>query len=210
MHPGATMTVHVAGAVVNAYQPAGGEPRDRFTVAATAVNGTTPAVPSIRPAVGGILVIAPARLASLLLRVPDGVTLAIESRQGDVNVTGVSGPVRIALVQGDVRVFLQRSYAQARVGQGNVKIAMGATAWPGTLRLSTQRGDVELSVQETAPFAVHLHTGDGTLFTDFNLRGTSRGTSETIDGVVNRGSVQRIDVQTAKGSIRLLRLHAQP
>ncbi|MBV8148364.1 MAG: DUF4097 family beta strand repeat protein [Candidatus Eremiobacteraeota bacterium] len=210
LKPGHTMTVRVGNAPINAFSPAAAEPRNRFTVAATALRGTTPAVPSIRPAYGGIVVLAPAKLASLLLRVPDGVTLAIESRQGDVNVTDVSGPVQVALAQGDVRIFLQKSYAQARVGQGNISIAMGATQWPGTLRISTQRGDVEVSLGDAAAFTVHLHTGDGTLFTDFNLLGSSQGASETIDGAVNRGGGQRIEIQTGKGSIRLLRLHAQP
>jgi hypothetical protein len=210
LRPGHTMTLRVANATVNAFAPAYGEPRDRFTIAATAFRGTTPPVPSVRPAVGGILVLAPGKLASLLVRVPDGVTLAIDSRQGDVNVTDVSGPVQVALARGDARIFLQKSYAQARVGEGNVRIAMGASQWPGTLRISTQRGDVELSVQDTAAFTVHLHTADGTLFTDFNLRGSSQGAAETIDGVVNRGGAQRIEVDTGNGSIRLLRLHAQP
>jgi hypothetical protein len=211
MRPGATMTVRVGNAPVNAYQPAVGEPRNRFTVSAAALRGTTPPVPSIRPAHGGILVLAPGRLASLLLRVPDGVNLAIDSRQGVVNVTDVAGPVSVTLGQGDVNVFLPRSYAQARVlGQGSVQIAMGATQWPGTLRISTQRGDVKLSVEDTAAFTVRLHTDDGSLFTDFDLRGSAQGPAETIDGAVNRGGPQRIEIQTGKGSIRLLRLHAQP
>jgi hypothetical protein len=205
------MTVRVDNAPVNAYQPAAGEPRTRWTVSATALRGTTPPVPSIRPAHGGILVLAPGQLASLLLRVPDDVALAVQSRQGDVNATGVGGPVNVTLGRGNVDLFLPRSYAQARVlGDGSVQIAMGATQWPGTLRISTQRGDVKLSVQEAAAFTVHLHTDDGTLFTDFNLRGSAQGASETIDGAVNGGSAQRIEIQTGKGSIRLLRLQAQP
>jgi hypothetical protein len=87
---------------------------------------------------------------------------------------------------------------------------MGAASWPGTLRFSTRRGDVELWIVGRAAFSVHLHTDDGTLFTDFGLRGVSRGPAETIDGTVNGGTAQRVDVETANGSIRLLRLQPQP
>jgi DUF4097 and DUF4098 domain-containing protein YvlB len=48
------------------------------------------------------------------------------------------------------------------------------------------------------------------LFTDFDLRGTSSGRAETIDGSVNGGTAQRIDVETSSGAIRLLRMQPQP
>ena len=209
LRPGATMTVRVADATVDAYQPAAGEPRDRFTVSATARGKTTPAPPKIRPAGKGIVVEASQPLASLLVRVPDGVVLVVDSRGGDVNVTDVKGSARIVAAAGNVRVFMRDGYAEAATQRGNVSVAMGATRWPGTLLFSTQNGDVEVSVEETAAFRVHLHTNGGTLFTDFNLRGTSSGASETIDGAVNGGGKQRIDVEVTRGSIRLLRLHAQ-
>lgn len=209
LHPGASMTIEVADAPVVAYQPAKGEPRDRFTVAATARGKTPPAAPTIRPAGKGIVIDASQPLQSLLVRVPDGVALVVDSRHGDVSVTDVKGTARIAAAEGNVRVFMRDGYAQAATRHGNVSVAMGATAWPGTLHFSAVDGDVEISVEETAAFRVHLHTDNGTLFDDFNLRGISAGTSETIDGPINGGGTQRIDVEVTRGSIRLLRLHAQ-
>jgi hypothetical protein len=64
-------------------------------------------------------------------------------------------------------------------------------------------------INENAAFDVHLHTDRGTLFTDFDLRGTSQGGSETIDGRVNGGGSHGIDIETSAGQIRLLRLHPQ-
>jgi hypothetical protein len=204
------MVIHVADAALSAYQPAAGEPRDRFTIAATARGSSPPSSPKIRAFGKGIVVDAPQPLQSLLVRVPDGVELTVNSRRGDVNVTDVKGTANVVAVDGDVRVFMREGYAQASTSQsGNVSVEMGATTWPGTLHFSAHRGDVEVSVEETAAFEVHLHTGDGTLFTDFNLRGISSGTSETIDGPVNGGGKARIDVEVTRGSIRLLRLHAQ-
>lgn len=203
------MTIRLADSPLTAYQPAQKEPRDRFTISATARGKTTPPAPTIRPAGKGIVVDASQPLQSLLVRVPDGVALVVESRRGDVSVTDVKGSARINAAEGNVRVFMRDGYAQAATQHGNVSVAMGATAWPGTLHFSTVNGDVEVSVEETAAFRVHLHTDNGTLFDDYNLRGTSEGTSETIDGPVNGGGNQRIDVEVTRGSIRLLRLHAQ-
>jgi len=204
------MTVHVAHATLDAYQPAEGQPRNRFTIAATAAGKSPPpAAPRLHPVGGGIVVDAPNPLSTLLVRVPDGVVLVVDSRQGDVNVTDVVGNVRVRAEHGNVKIFLRDDYAQASAATGNLSVTMGATSWPGTLHFSTGRGDVELWVPQTAAFRVHLHTDDGTLFTDFNLRGTSAGTAETIDGAVNGGGNQGIDIRTSLGSIRLLRLEPQ-
>lgn len=209
LRPGATMTIRVTDATLSAYQPAAGQRRDRFTIAATARGKAQPGAPTIRASGKGIVVDASQPLQSLLVRVPDGVALVVDSRHGDVDVTDVKGTAAIVAAAGSVRVFMRDGYAQAATQRGNVSVAMGATTWPGTLHFSAQNGDVEISVEETAAFGVHLHTDNGTLFTDFNLRGTSNGTSETIDGTVNGGGKPRIDVEVTRGSIRLLRLHAQ-
>jgi hypothetical protein len=209
LRPGATLTVRVANATVNAYQPAAGEPRNRFTIAATAAKGAQPAAPHLRGERGGTVVEASEPIASLLVRVPEGVQLVVDSQQGDVNVTDISGTAQIVARHGSVRVFVRDSYAQVETGEGNISVAMGAVQWPGTLHFSARHGDVEISIEETAKFRVHLVTENGTLFTDFNLRGTSNGNAETIDGDVNGGGDSAIDVRVERGSIRLLRLHAQ-
>jgi hypothetical protein len=203
------LTIRIAEGTLNAYQPATGQPRNFFTVAATAAGkGTPPPAPRLRPIAGGIAVNAADRLRSLLVRVPDGVNLVVESRRGDVNVTDITGNARIVAERGNVQVMLP-GYAQVSVGRGNLSVTMGATVWPGTLRFSTNGGDVELRVNPKASFGVHLHTDNGALFSDFNLRGNSRGRSETIDGDVNGGGSQRVDVETSSGAIRLLRLQPQ-
>lgn len=214
LQPGATLTVRVTRAPVNVYAPKVSQPHDLFTIAATALGkGTPPPAPVMQPVKGrsgrGVIVTAPNPLATLLVRVPDGVNVAVLSENGDVNVTDINGNARVIARRGNVRLMLP-GYAQATAGIGNLNVTMGATQWPGTLRFSTQRGDIELWVSAKAVCNVHLHTDDGTLFTDFGLRGTSNGTSETIDGAVNGGSQQRIDVEAGAGSIRLLRLQPQP
>jgi hypothetical protein len=210
LRPGATLTVKMAQGAVYAYQPAAGQPRDRFTLQPTALpKQTPPPVPRIQPTAGGVLVTAPHPLSSMLVRVPDGVTLVVDSQRGNVSVTDIGANAKVFARQGDVRIFLHQNYAQAAVGIGRLSVTMGATQWPGTLYFSTHRGNVDLALPSGAAFDVHLHTDNGTLFTDFNLHGTSQGTAETIDGAVNGGGAQRIDVETGDGSIRLLSLQAQ-
>jgi hypothetical protein len=209
LKPGNTLTVRVAGAQFNAFAPEARQRRDLFTVAATALpKGGDPPPPRLRPAARGLLIIAPSPLAALLVRVPDRVDLVVDSQRGDVGVTDITGNARIVARNGNVTLMLP-GYAQATVGRGNLLVTMGASDWPGTLHFSTQSGDVQLRVRADVRFTVHLHTGDGALFTDFGLHGVSSGRSETIDGSVNGGDPRSIDVETGSGGIQLLRLQPQ-
>lgn len=209
LRPGAILDVKVGNATVNAFQPEVGQARDRFTISATALpKGSPPPAPRVRPMRGGVTVDAPDPLANLLVRVPDGVTLVVESQRGDVHVTNIQGDTRIAAAHGNVQAIVPGS-AQALVGQGSLGVTVGGTDWPGTLHFSTVQGDVVLWINEQAKFHVRLHTDNGTLFTDFDLRGTSQGTAETIDAPVNGGASRGIDVETHAGAIRLLRLHPE-
>ncbi|MBV9233037.1 MAG: hypothetical protein JO030_03250 [Candidatus Eremiobacteraeota bacterium] len=208
LRPGASLIVNLERGRLDVYQPAAGQRRDLFTVSATALRDGKAPPPALR-ARGRNLVVDAGALASLLVRVPTGVNLAVRSGEGDVNVTDIGGNARIAARRGNVTLMLP-GYAEATVAQGTLAVTMGAMRWPGTLRFSVGRGDVVLRVPATASFGVHLHTGDGTLFTEFALRGNSAGTAETIDGTVNGGGPQQIWAQTQHGAIRLLRLQPQP
>jgi DUF4097 and DUF4098 domain-containing protein YvlB len=90
-----------------------------------------------------------------------------------------------------------------------MSVIFAATDWPGTLHFSSDNGNIELYVNENAKAHVRLHTDDGTVFSDFNLRGTSSGNSETIDAVINGGGPRSVDVEVKTGSIRLMQLKPQ-
>ena len=203
------MRVAVANATVDVYAPEAAQHKNLFTVAATALpKGTPPPPPLVRPVRGDIEVDASNPLASLLVRVPNRSDVVVRSRQGDISVTDIGGDADVATANGNVTLMLN-GYAQASTGNGTLNVTMGAIAWPGTLRFSTQHGDITLWISPRAPCTVHLHTASGTLFTDFGLTGVANGSAETIDGALDGGGSQHIDVEAVRGSIRLLRLQPQ-
>ena len=206
--PNAIMTVEAVHAEINAYKPAQGEPADQFTVSATALGPNLPPPPTIRHAGNGIVVNAGAPLRNLLVRVPKNVNLNVDSQRGDVDITEISGNADVHAGVGSIDIMIA-GYAQASVKSGEVAVTMGSTSWPGVLEFRNGNGDIEVWVTETAKFRVHLHTDDGMLFTDFPLRGSSSGTSETINGVVNGGAARAIDIRVKRGDIRLLSLHPE-
>ncbi len=208
LKPGSVMTVNIESGVINAFKPAQSDPTDRYTISPTAAGATPPPPPLIHPSGSGITVDATGTLANLLVRVPQGVNLVVHSKHGNVNVTDISGNVDVQAEEGDVKIMVT-GQAQARTTNGSIDATMGATSWPGTLHFSAQNGDVTVYIPETAAFHAHLHTDDGTLFTDFNLRGTSQGNNETIDAPVNSGSAFGVDLESKRGTVRLLRLTPQ-
>lgn len=143
-----------------------------------------------------------------LLRGAADTAMDLSTNTGNVNVEDYNGIVNARVGHGDVKMLIPK-YANASVGVGNVSIIFSSTDWPGTLRYRVRRGDVELYVNENAKAQIRLHTDNGTIFSDFPLRGTSHGSSETIDGVLNGGAARAIDVRVHHGSIRILQLKPQ-
>lgn len=210
---GTTLTVLASRAAINVYKPAVGEPSDRYTIA-TMVRGATAnvATPVVRRAGRGVVATiadpGDVKEYGVLVRVPDRVNLVIRDKNGNVTVTDINGNVDVNAGTGNVKIMVP-GYAQASSITGNVDVTMGATAWHGTLHFSSVTGDVNVYVPEIAKFHVHMHTDNGTLFTDFPLRGTANGTSETIDENVNGGAAFGLDITTHNGTVRLLRLAPQ-
>jgi hypothetical protein len=209
LKPGLTMTVDIESGVLNAFKPAQSDPSNKFTIVAAAPAGATlPPAPRIRPNGSGIIVDATGALANLLVRVPDGVNLVVHSKHGNVNVTDITGNVNVHADNGNVKIMVG-SVAQASTINGSIEVTMGKTTWPGTLRDSARNGDVTVYIPETAAFHARLHTDNGTLFTDFGLTGTSNGSDETIDAPVNGGGPLGVDLESNRGTVRLMRLSPQ-
>ena len=205
------MVVALAAGDVDAYAPAAGEAPTKYTVEAD----VAPAMLKVRARANALVVCAPGcapaesqRPVNVLIRVPHGVRAVLSSRTGTVTATDVNGPVEAETVDGDIRIQVP-SYADAHAVRGNVSVTFGDAEWPGTLHIRADRGDATVYVPATANGRLDLHTEAGTIFTDFNLRGTSQGSSETIVGPIGAGGNRTVEVRVGYGNIRVLRLTPQ-
>lgn len=209
LEPGSSLMVDAPQANVNVYKPAAGQPPDRFTVSAMALPNTQPAPPKIRHnGKNAVLVDAADPLFGLLVRLPDRVSLVVRCGKGNVDVTDVSGAIDVHTHDGNVHIMVP-AIAQASTVNGSIDATLGVTSWTGTLHFTAQNGDVTVYIPATASFHARLHTDDGTIFTDFGLRGTSVGSNETIDAPVNGGHGNGVDIESHHGTVRLLRLTPQ-
>ena len=205
------MDVRLDDGMLEIFPPLRGEPAQMFTVEAAARSTREhPAPPVIRPTRTGIRIDAGQPLRYLLVRVPSGVTLHADVKNGDIVAQDVSAPLDLVAHHGSVRAVVY-GYAQARTDLGDLSVSLGAASWPGTLHFETRRGNVTLWVEPGVAFRVRLHTDGGAIYTTFPLRGRARGTAETIEGTVGAGAPARgFDVRVGQGDIRLLEIGKQP
>ncbi len=206
LQPGATIVVRNVAGDINAFAPARTEPSNQYTVSTYEPPGIPHTSVTVRP----LLVLAQAHAPGVrfLVRGPAGTSLDINTQQGNVNIADYEGVVNVHTGRGDIKMLIPL-YGNASVGTGNMSIIFASTEWPGTVHYGAGNGNIELYVNEHAAAHVRMHTDNGTVFSDFNLRGTSQGTSETIDTVINGGGPRSIDVEVHNGSIRLMQLKPQ-
>ncbi|MDQ2680212.1 MAG: hypothetical protein M3Y21_04200 [Candidatus Eremiobacteraeota bacterium] len=199
---GSTLSVRAEPGNINAYPPAVGEPSDLWTVQTA---GSKMAGDSLVTSARYLRAIGH---ADYLVRVPKGVRLSARTTRGSINISDVSGPVDAEDNDGTIHIQIP-GYATARTLRGNISVTFSDLNWPGTLHFSSQQGDVEVWVPAIVNAHVHLHTDRGTIFSDFGIRGTARGTAETIDAQIGSASAHGIDIEVKNGSIRFLRLVPQ-
>lgn len=204
--PGGTIVVNTAAGDINAYAPERGAPRDRYTIEAYAPSGVQPGSIDKR----GLLITAVSKTPGVryLVRGPKGGAMDLTTRRGSIMVADFEGVVNAHDDRGNVKMLIPE-YGNASVGTGNVSVIFASTDWPGTLHFSAERGNVELYVNENAKAHVRLHTDNGNVFSDFPIKGSSHGESETIVSEINGGGPRSIDVEVKTGSIRLMQLKPQ-
>ncbi len=204
--PGGTISVRNLRGDIDAYAPARGAPQSAYLVSAYEPANARTATITVRP----LLISAQAHGPGVrfLVRGPAGTALDLSTRQGDISVADFDGIVNAHTGSGNIKMLIPQ-YGNASIGSGDMSIIFASTDWPGVLHFTARRGDVEIYVNENAKARVHLHTNDGTVFSDFNLRGASHGVSETIDGAINGGGPREVDVEVVTGSIRLMQLKPQ-
>jgi len=204
--PGGTIVIRNIQGDINAYAPAHGQAQDEYTVSAYEPPNAPRTSVTVRP----LLITAQASAPGVrfLVRGPEGAAMDLSTRHGDINVADFEGVVNAHVDRGNIKMLIPL-YGNASIGTGNMSVIFAATDWPDTLRFTAGTGNIELYVNENAKAHVRLHTNNGTVFSDFNLRGVSHGTSETIDAAINGGGPRSIDVEVNTGSIRLMQLKPQ-
>jgi beta-lactamase regulating signal transducer with metallopeptidase domain len=129
--------------------------------------------------------------------VPAGVALHARTLSGSIEGEGVPGDVDAVTLSGSVRISAAGA-VQATTMSGTLDVAMGRTAWDGTLALRNMSGAIRVRLPAGASTEVQAQTMSGAISSDFPLQIRRR----SAEGTLGAGG-RRLELQTLSGSIRI-------
>jgi DUF4097 and DUF4098 domain-containing protein YvlB len=128
--------------------------------------------------------------------------VTVRTSNGAVDLRGVAGMLSVETSNGAVTLAAERASVDARTSNGALSFA-GALE-PGTHRLETSNGRVDLRLPADASFTIDATTSNGSVDNEFALAGST--TKDAVRGTVGGESASAVTI-TARTSNGALALH---
>lgn len=156
------------------------------------------------------------------ITVPDGVDAGARITNGAIATGALGGTLSLTTTNGSITAETRRGdiearttngaisarasgFVRARTTNGSLDVAMGRTAWDGSLELRTTNGAATVTLPAQASTEVAARTSTGRITSDFALDiPRSRGAGSTASGRIGSGG-RTLDIRTTNGAIRLQR-----
>jgi hypothetical protein len=137
------------------------------------------------------------------VRVPKNLRVTARNVNGKVRAEDLGRYVDASSVNGSVDVTTA-SYAKGSSVNGGVHLRMGRTDWPGTLKISSVNGSIEVDVPADLNADVRFSSVNGSLDTDFPLtiEGHYGFGPKNIRGRIGNGG-RELEVSTVNGSLHI-------
>ena len=111
-----------------------------------------------------------ARASRLVIRVPRQTSLHLQTvNNGDITVEGVQGDHELGNTNGGISATNVSGSLVANTTNGDVKIELVAMEAGKPMSFSTFNGDVDVTLPASAAARLHMNSGQGDIFTDFDL-----------------------------------------
>jgi len=143
----------------------------------------------------------------LVLFVPQGVTLDVETRLGSLEIKKLKSDLVVSSIAGDMMIKGVKGRVQAKTDRGKITVVLenGVTTLPQSFVTST--GDIEVHAWEDSQFDVELATS-GVISTDFSLEIEHRRSEEPqkiARAILGDGGPVLI-LHSKQGRVQLLRM----
>ena len=140
------------------------------------------------------------------IEVPAGVTLAVRTVNGDVDVRDLRSDVDAHTVNGDLLVATS-GLATGSTVNGSVRVRMGRADWTGEAEFSTVNGSVTLELPSSLATAFRAETVNGDIESDFPITIQGRFGRRRASGTIGGEAAGRtLLLKTVNGSIELHRI----
>jgi DUF4097 and DUF4098 domain-containing protein YvlB len=138
--------------------------------------------------------------ADYLLKVPSGGSIEVNSRAGDVEVTGLSGAVTVVADAGDVTVRNTGSGVNVEAPQGDVAVGEVNTD-TGQTELKVGTGDVSLQDVVVGTLEARVEAGDVTLSGRFSGSGRVLVETGNITANIPPADTRELTLETRVGQV---------
>jgi len=135
------------------------------------------------------------------VRIPAGVRFSGRTVNGDVTAEGLSAPVSIRTVNGDVE-FSTSSYGDAHTVNGSIRGNFGSTGWSDTVSFKTVNGSVTVALPADASADVKVTTVNGSISTAFPISVNGKVDPRRLNGTIGSGG-RSLEIETVNGSVTL-------
>lgn len=135
-----------------------------------------------------------------VVRVPAGATVSLQSSNGEIDISAVSGPVEMRTNNGTVEGRQLSGPVKARTNNGKVEVEL--TTLTGDVTLATNNGEVSLTLPRSSKADLNLELTNGEIEVDgFTVDGDK--SRRRVTGTVNGGG-PHIKADTTNGAIRIV------
>jgi hypothetical protein len=143
----------------------------------------------------------------LVIFVPKGVTLDVQTEDGDIEATGLMSDLIATSITGDIYIRKIRGHVRLDTARGQITAALltGVSEMPQ--QLSTVTGEIEVHVWEDADLQVVIATS-GMISTDFSVdieHLPFKEPGKHARATIGQGGPE-LQLLSKRGSIRLLRM----
>lgn len=130
--------------------------------------------------------------------------LRIKTASGEVEVKGTAGSLRIDVASGNIRVEDAAGPVSARTASGNVKVEITRLDGSESMEFSSASGNVDVRVPANIDADVEMSTLSGSLSSDFPLHVEQRryGPGRRATGQVGSGT-RRLRINSVSGNVSL-------
>jgi DUF4097 and DUF4098 domain-containing protein YvlB len=139
-----------------------------------------------------------------VVRVPAGVTIDVETVNGNVVLRGLDTPASVETVNGNIEFEAVGAHRLETVN-GRIMARLTGAGWSGSLDIETVNGTVDLTLPANFAANVSGETVNGGVSSDFPITIEGRWGPKSFRGTINGGGSRCLTLETVNGAIRLRR-----
>ncbi|HFE63005.1 MAG TPA: hypothetical protein ENK14_01145 [Caldithrix sp.] len=136
------------------------------------------------------------------LFVPRKSDLKLETTNGAVYLTDVSGRIRLETTNGKIRAGQISGRVNAETTNGSVKVEFDEVDPESDMEFHTTNGSIKVYLPADVRCTVRAKTTNGSIETDFPLEVRGKYNSKRLRGDINGGG-PRLDLRTTNGCIKI-------